>query len=55
MGREAINIFTCTEEEFAAFMADKEDVIVKPVDLDCGSGIEKLYKKDFADLHEMWA
>ena len=54
MGREAINIFTCTEEEFAAFMADKDDVIVKPVDLDCGSGIEKLYKKDFADLHELW-
>ena len=54
MGREAINLFTCTEEEFAAFMADKDDVIVKPVDLDCGSGIEKLYKKDFADLHELW-
>ena len=31
------------------------EVIVKPIDGDCGSGIEKLYKKDFDDVDAMWA
>lgn len=55
MGREALNLFTANMEQFRAFIEDKEAVIVKPIDGDCGSGIEKLYKKDFADPEAMWA
>lgn len=55
MGREALNLFTADAEQFKAFLADKDAVIVKPIDGDCGSGIEKLYKKDFDDVDAMWA
>ena len=55
MGREALNLFTADAEQFKAFLADKDAVIVKPIDGDCGSGIEKLYKKDFDDVNAMWA
>lgn len=54
MGRDALNLFTADAAQFRAFMADRDAVIVKPIDGDCGSGIEKLYKKDFADLDAMW-
>ena len=43
-----------TLESFTRFMADKEDVIIKPLDATCGEGVEKLYKKDFPTMKEFY-
>lgn len=54
MGREVCNLSTASAEAFRTFMEKREAIIAKPVDGDCGRGIEKLYKKDFATVDEMW-
>ena len=38
------------EKEFIDFTKDKEAIIIKPLDLSCGKGIEKMYITDDIDL-----
>lgn len=42
------------EDSFRRFMERREIIISKPLAESCGRGIEKLDKKDFADLHAMY-
>ncbi len=42
------------KEDFLAFMADKDEIIVKPSSGTCGTGVEKLKKADFPDLDAMY-
>ena len=55
MGRTTFDLFKGDFDGFCAFMDGKETIMAKPVDADCGRGIEKLYVKDFADLAALWA
>lgn len=56
MGRETFDLFTGTEEAFARFLEGKDAVIAKPIDGDCGRGVEKLYLKDFgSSARSLWA
>ncbi len=43
-----------TKEDFVNFMEKKDVVIIKPSDATCGVGVDKLYKKDFKDISEMY-
>ncbi len=54
MGRETMDLRVCSKEDFIAFLAGKDAVMAKPVDADCGRGIEKLYVKDFASPEALW-
>ena len=54
MKREALDGRTATLEEFEAFMSNKDAVFAKPEDGDSGRGVEKLYKKDYASLKDMY-
>ena len=53
--REILDGRTCTEVEFAAFMADKDTCFAKPELGDSGRGVEKLKKADYASTDEMLA
>ena len=55
LGRDYMAIETATFEDFCKFMEGKDDVFAKPDGLSSGKGIERLYKKDFASLEDMWA
>lgn len=55
LGHGWLDLSKATPEDFAAFTADKEEIICKPADATCGVGIEKLRKKDFASIDEMYA
>lgn len=52
--REVIDIDETDLKEFKKFMKNKDVVFAKPFNLDSGRGIEKLNKKDFKDLEEMY-
>lgn len=54
MGRSTYNLPQGDLEGFRAFMADKDAVMAKPVDADCGRGIEKLHLADFASVESLW-
>ncbi len=41
-------------DTFCAFMESHEVIISKPLDANCGQGVEKLDKADFADLRAMY-
>lgn len=53
--RGFLDLSTCTKEDFADFIKGKEYVIVKPNDLECGKGIEKIRTADFPDAESLWA
>lgn len=55
MGRTTFDLTQGDLEKFRAFMAGKDTVMAKPVDADCGRGIEKLYVKDFDSIDALWA
>lgn len=54
LGREWIDIQTSGEEKFEEFMENRETVIVKPTDLCCGQGVDKLNKSDFPSVKDMY-
>lgn len=54
MGRSTYNLPQGDLEGFRAFMADKDAVMAKPVDADCGRGIEKLHLADFGSAEALW-
>ena len=45
-----LNMETATDEEFVAFMENRDRIITKPMDDTCGRGVEILHKADFPDL-----
>lgn len=54
MGRETYDLRTGDADGFARFLEGKDAIMAKPVDADCGRGIEKLYTKDFASAASLW-
>ncbi len=54
MGRETIDLRICAKEDFFKFLEGKDAIMAKPVDADCGRGIEKLYVKDFENAEALW-
>lgn len=55
MGRQTYDLRTGDAAGFAAFLQGKEAIMAKPVDADCGRGIEKLYVRDFGGADGLWA
>lgn len=55
MGRETFDLNTGTVEQFSRFLEGKDAIIAKPIDGDCGRGVEKLYVKDFGSVRSLWA
>lgn len=47
--RDWLDFRTATKEDFMRFIEGKRAIIVKPVDLTCGEGVEKLTVADFED------
>ena len=47
--REWIDLTSCSEAEFAAFLENRGDVICKPIDGSSGQGILKCTKEEYAD------
>lgn len=43
-----------TIDDFREMMSDLDEIIIKPCDLNCGIGVEKLQKNNFASLEEMY-
>ena len=54
MGRETFDLYTGDYDAFCGFIAGKDCLMAKPVDADCGRGIEKLWTKDFPDTKALW-
>ncbi len=52
--RDVIDLDETSLDEFKNFIKDKDIVFAKPFNLDSGRGIEKLNKKDFKSLAEMY-
>ena len=55
MGRDTFDLTSGDAEKFREFMAGREAVMAKPVDADCGRGIEKLFIRDFGTVEALWA
>lgn len=55
LGREWRDLATVSDEDLIAFLDARDGVIVKPNDGECGHGIEKLSRADFASAEEMAA
>lgn len=49
MHRDTVKVEGMDADAFHQFLGSKDAIIAKPVDGDCGTGIEKLYVKDFAN------
>lgn len=54
LNRDYLDLENVTLEQFKEFMKDKDIIFAKPNVGESGKGIEKLYKKDFKDLKEMF-
>ncbi|MBR6407575.1 MAG: hypothetical protein IKS19_03150 [Clostridia bacterium] len=52
--RGQINLAKASLEDFERFMSDRDVVIAKPFDENCGRGVMKLEKKDFPSVKEMY-
>lgn len=52
--RDFLDLAEINENTFVKFMENKDTVILKPNTAECGKGIEKLNKSDFANLHAMY-
>ena len=55
LGREFLDLTACSREELAAFLAQRDTVMAKPAEGECGHGIEKLRLDRFATLDEACA
>ena len=55
IGRKWLYIPETTEEEFAAFMEGREEIICKPSNQCCGRGVEKLHPSDFPSVSAMFS
>lgn len=54
LGRDFLVVESMTQQEFNAFMADKDVVFAKPDVGESGKGIERLKKEEFDDLDKMF-
>lgn len=54
IGREWIYLPETTPEEFARFMENREEIVIKPSAGSCGQGVERVKKACFANLEEMY-
>lgn len=54
LGRTWLDFSKADKAQFAAFIADKDVIIVKPFDACCGAGVEKLRKSDFSSTDDMY-
>jgi len=54
LNREYLDLEDVTYKSFEKFMKDKDIIFAKPNVGESGKGIEKLYKKDYKDLKEMF-
>lgn len=54
LNREYLDLETATFEQFEEFMKNKEIIFAKPNVGESGKGIEKLNKKDFKNLEDMF-
>lgn len=54
LNREYLDLEKVTFEEFKSFMKNKDIIFAKPNVGESGKGIEKLNKKDFKDLEDMF-
>lgn len=54
VGREWLFIPKSNKEDFLKFMGNKDEVIVKPSNESCGTGVEKLKKATFKSLDDMY-
>jgi hypothetical protein len=54
LNREYLDLENVKYEDFTKFMKNKDIIFAKPNVGESGKGIEKLYKKDYKDLKEMF-
>ncbi len=54
IGREWLYMPNSNKEEFLSFMKDREEIIIKPTNEQCGVGVEKLKVADFDSLDQMY-
>ncbi len=54
MGRQWLDFTQAGPEQFASFMADRREVMVKPDSESGGKGVEKLSRESFSSLDEMY-
>lgn len=54
LNREYLDLENVTYKKFEKFMDNKDIIFAKPNVGESGKGIEKLYKKDYKDLKEMY-
>ena len=52
--RDWINLKECSFDEFESFIHKHDPIIIKPIDLTGGYGVEKLYRKDFETIKKMY-
>ena len=52
LGRAFLDLGKCTDEELGAFLLRRPEIIAKPNGGECGAGIEKLTKVDFAAMED---
>lgn len=54
LGRDFVNMHTCTLDEFKKFVKGKEYIFAKPDDGDSGKGIERLKVKDYKKIDDLY-
>ncbi len=52
--RDWLNLKETSKEEFAKFLKDKTNIIVKPVDQACGRNVEKISVKEINDINNLY-
>ena len=52
--RDWINLKEASFEEFESFISKHDPIIIKPIDLTGGYGVEKIYKKDYENTKQMY-
>ena len=52
LGREFLDLSSCSRGELAAFLAERREVMAKPAEGECGHGIEKIRLDRFATVDE---
>lgn len=54
LGRKWIRVDKASFEDFERFMTGLDTVLIKPLDSNCGKGVEKLSRKDYKDIRELY-
>lgn len=52
--RDFLDLGTCSEEDFASFVENKEVIFAKPNVGESGKGIQRLVKTDYSTVHELY-